>query len=162
MESISKQAGYLKGLIEGIDLSDDATGKLLAGMVDLLSALCDRVNELDSLVSELNDYVESIDDDLAEIESMNDDDSSFGGFSDDDFDDFPDAEDQLHLLGNAVVEKSDDELLTGGMCPKCKYIFFVSGSDEDEYVCPHCKEKVKIVPLGPENTPVVHPEDADD
>ena len=174
MENLSKKVGYLKGLMEGLDIDvDTANGKLMAGIVDLLGELSDRVEVIDELLDDLNDYVESIDDDLAELEGeRGDEDGDFGFFDDDDededFDDaFGDGEDKLHLLrpdegGDAEDEDAQDgsdEPLAGKLCPKCGKMFFTSLEDDEaaEYLCPHCGERVAPLPLTPDNAPIARP-----
>ena len=67
MENLGKKVGFLKGLLEGMDFEDNAVnGKLMAGIVDLLGDLSDRVEAIDELLDDLNDYVESIDGDLSD------------------------------------------------------------------------------------------------
>ena len=175
MENLSKKVGYLKGLMEGLDIdADTANGKLMAGIVDLLGELSDRVEVIDELLDDLNDYVESIDDDLAELEGEHgDEDDDFGFFDDDedeDFDDaFGDGEDKLHLLrpeeggdaGDEDAEEAADEALAGKLCPKCGKMFFTSLEDDEaaEYLCPHCGERVAPMPLTPDNAPIAKPAD---
>lgn len=173
MENLSKKVGYLKGLMEGMDIDvNSANGKLMAGIVDLISELSDRVEVMDELLDDLNDYVESIDDDLAELEGeRGDEDDDFNILDDDedeDFDDaFGDGEDKLHLLRpgeDAPEEDAEDDgpdALAGKLCPKCHKMFFTSldDGDEDEYECPHCGERIVPVPLTPENAPIVKPVD---
>ena len=167
MENLGKKVGYLKGLMEGMDCdTSTANGKLMNGIVSLLSDLCDRVETMDELLDDLNDYVESIDDDLSELESARDDDDDasddFFGDSDDD-DDFDDAfgegADQLHLLHAAEEEDDEDEALSGNLCPECSRMFFTSLYDPEdaEYLCPHCGKQITPVPLTPENAPIAHP-----
>ena len=173
MENLSKKVGYLKGLLEGME-ADAGTmnGKLLSGIVDLLGDLSDRVETMDELLDDLNDYVESIDDDLAELEGERDDDDDFNLFDDDDddededFDDaFGDGEDKLHLLrpgsegGEAPLEVKTEEALAGKLCPKCSRMFFTALDDaeDEEYLCPHCGERIQAVPLTPDNAPIARP-----
>ena len=91
MENLGKKVGFLKGLMEGMSFdTDSANGKLMAGIVDLLGDLSDRVEAIDELLQDLNDYVESIDEDLTELEGARDDDMDGlfdGEDDDDDFDD---------------------------------------------------------------------------
>ena len=162
MENLSKKVGYLKGLMEGLDIDvDTANGKLMAGIVDLLGELSDRVEVIDELLDDLNDYVESIDDDLAELEGEHDE--ELGDFFDEedgeDFDDGFDGEDKLHLLRPAQSASPREESLAGNLCPRCGRLFFTSLEDADgsEYLCPHCNERVKPVALTPENAPIARP-----
>lgn len=169
MENLSKKVGYLKGLMEGMEFdASTANGKLMAGIVDLLGELSDRVEIMDELLDDLNDYVESIDDDLSELESERDDgdlpDDFFGEDEDEDFEaDFGEGEDQLHLLhhGEDVIDEYDDdpEALAGNLCPQCNRMFFTSLEDPEdaEYLCPHCNERIQPVALTPENAPIARP-----
>ena len=162
MENLGKKAGYLKGLMEGLDVdADSGQGRLLAGIVDLLGDLTDRVEAVDELVADLNDYVESIDDDLAALEGEGDDLDDFGD-DDEGFDDvFGEGEDRLHLLRSEDFEEPTDgeEQLAGNLCPACGKMFFTALDDPDgaQYECPHCKQRVTPVPLTPENAPVARP-----
>ena len=175
MENLSRKVGYLKGLMEGMDIdANSANGKLMAGIVDLLSELSDRVEVMDELLDDLNDYVESIDDDLAELEGEHrddDDDFSILDDEDEDFDDaFGDGEDKLHLLQPdkdlppAPEGEEGPDALAGKLCPKCHKMFFTAleDGDEDEYDCPHCGERIVPVPLTPDNAPIAKPVDKDE
>lgn len=165
MDDLGKKVGYLKGLMEGMDFSNDpSNGKLMAAMVDLLGDLGDRVEAVEELLDDLNEYVESIDDDLAELEGGRDDD--FNMIDDDEFEEayLDDAEDRLHLLGGKAEEDAsepDAETLAGAICPDCAGLFFVGVDDGADcvYVCPHCKRRVTPNPLTPENAPIARPEE---
>ena len=126
MENLGKKVGYLKGLMEGLDFSDDPSkGKLLAAMAELMGDLVDRVESLDELMDDLNDYVESIDDDLAALEGDSDDYHAIDDDDDEYDDDFPESfpgdipdecyddpsqniEDQLHLLNGKMFSSRKD------------------------------------------------------
>lgn len=164
MKDTAKKVGYLKGLLEGMNFeTDSANGKIIHCIAELLSDLTDRVDTMDEVLTDLNDYVESIDDDLSALEDGSDEDAY--NFLDDDeaedYDDFEDGEDQLHLLhGNASAEpSSEEETLAGALCPECSRMFFVSTADPEgsSYVCPHCSATITPVPLTPDNAPIVHP-----
>ena len=168
MENLGKKVGFLKGLMEGMSFdTDSANGKLMAGIVELLGDLSDRLEAVDELLEDLNDYVESIDEDLTELEGGRDDDEDVDFFGDDedddeDFDDvFDGGEDKLHLLRPAQKEQDEDseESLAGNLCPKCSRMFFTSlkNPGDAEYVCPHCGERIRPVALTPENAPIAKP-----
>lgn len=166
MENLGKKVGFLKGLMEGSGFdADSANGKLLAGVVELLGDLTDRVEAIDELLDDLNDYVESIDEDLSELEGADGEPDDFFDeddgmdFDDDDDELFPSAEDKLHLLRPAEAPPQDEESLAGNLCPKCSRMFFTSLSDDAgaEYLCPHCGERIRPVPLTPENAPIARP-----
>ena len=74
------------------------------------------------------------------------------------------SEDKLHLLRpgeNPPEDRGKDEgdALAGKLCPKCGRMFFTALEDgeNDEYLCPHCGERIKPVPLTPENAPIAKP-----
>ena len=163
MENLGKKAGFLKGLMEGAGMdANSPDGKLMAGLVELMGDLCDRVEAIDEQLDDLNDYVESIDEDLSELEGADEDglDDDFYEDEDDDFDDmFDDGEDKLHLLRPTQAPAEEDESLAGNLCPKCSRMFFTSLKDAEDalYDCPHCGERVKPVPLTPNNAPIAKP-----
>ena len=166
MNDLGKKVGYLSGLMEGMDFSNDPSmGKLFGAMADLLGELSDRVEGVEELMDDLNDYVESIDDDLAELEGRGGDDS-FNFINDDEYEDeFYDeednAEDQLHVLGGSADagDEPEVETLAGSICPECMRMFFIGVSDPDDakYECPHCGKTVSPEPLTPENAPIARP-----
>ena len=168
MENLGKKVGFLKGLMEGAAFdTDSANGKLMAGIVELLGDLSDRVEAIDESLEDLNDYVESIDEDLTELEGAREDelDNLFDEDEDgdEDFDDmlYDDGEDKLHLLRPADGDAPEEESLAGNLCPKCSRMFFTSLKDAEdaEYLCPHCGEKVRPVALTPDNAPIARPVD---
>ena len=162
MNELGKKVGYLKGLMEGMDFSNDPSrAKLFNAMADLLGELSDRVLSMEELMDDLNDYVESIDDDLAELEGRGD---APMHFTDDDEDeylsDLEESEDQLHLLGGKEDLDDAAETLAGAICPECGKMFFVSVNDPEDaaYACPHCTKRIIPAPLTPENAPIARPE----
>ena len=161
--TVREKLSYIRGLMEGMNYdADSANGKLLAGIVDLLGDLSDRVEAMDDMLADLNEYVESIDDDLTELEGARDEDMD-DFFDDDDDDDyadiFEDPQDKLHLLRPAPSEEPEEESLAGNLCPKCSRMFFSSLKDAEgsEYICPHCGERIRPVPLTPDNAPIAKP-----
>ena len=163
MSDLGKKVGYLKGLMEGMDFSNDPSReKLFGAMADLLGELSDRVESMEELLDDLNDYVESIDDDLAALEGGHEGDYRFADDENEDeyFDDTDDAEDHLHLLGGkpeAIEEEA--ETLAGAVCPECERMFFVNAGDPEDtqYACPHCGKTIIPAPLTPENAPIAKP-----
>ena len=147
MSDLGKKVGYLKGLMEGMDLSGDPSrGKLLSAMADLLSEISDRVESMEELLDDLNDYVESIDDDLSELEGMHDEDDDFGSF--DGYED----EEPLRLIKNDV--SAPEKVMLPVRCPDCAAVFLISGAPSGRYVCPVCGKKVAPQRLTEKNTPI--------
>ena len=165
MDGLGKKVGYLKGLMEGMDFSNDPSSeKLFKVIVDLMGDVSDRVSALEELMDDLNDYVESIDDDLSELENERDGNFRFMDDENEDeyFDDTDENEDRLHLLGGKADEDEiEAETLAGAVCPDCGRMFFVGAEDPEDalYRCPHCGSRVTPDPLTPENAPISRPED---
>lgn len=163
MNNLGKKVGYLKGLMEGMDFSENPSyGKLFGAMADLLNEISDRLETAEELIDDLNDYVESIDDDLSALEGESDGGFDFNGDDDDDFsfdEDDDDDEDQLRLLNRKAKPAEEPEPLAGAVCPECSRMFFVSMDDAEnaQYDCPHCGKRVTPAPLTPENAPIAKP-----
>lgn len=147
MESISKKAGYLEGVLSAMKLDEnDPETRLKRGVVSLLSELAERIEAADDMLGELNDYVESIDDDLTELEGMHDEDDDFEF---DAFDDY-DGEEPLRLIKNDVAAK----VMLPVRCPKCDAVYLIPGAPDRRYACPVCDKKAVPQRLTDKNTPV--------
>ena len=84
MSSINDRVAYLKGLAEGMKLSDETNeGKLLLKMLDVLEDMAEELTALRADHDELDEYVESIDDDLADMEEYLFDDEEEDAYDDD-------------------------------------------------------------------------------
>ena len=65
MNTLKEKVAYLQGLAEGLKLDDSSKeGKILLGVLELLSDMSQTVSDLEENVEELEDYV---DDDFVEI-----------------------------------------------------------------------------------------------
>lgn len=135
MSNITDRVAYLKGLAEGMKLSDETNeGKLLLKMLDVLEDMAEEVAALRNDYDELDEYVESIDDDLADMEEYLFDEEDEGcaccsGCGDDDDDEEDDDEDD-----------DDDEIVVYA-CPHCgnEVTFEIDGFDfEEDNLCPAC------------------------
>ena len=130
MSNINDRVAYLKGLAEGMKLSDETNeGKLLLKMLDVLESMAEEITTLRADHDELDEYVESIDDDLADMEDYLFDDEDEDGEEDED-------------------EDEDDQMVVY-TCPHCgnEVTFEIDGFDfEEENLCPNCGK-----PLFPED-----------
>lgn len=166
MEGLGKKVGYLKGLMEGMDFSNDPSqGKLFGALFELVNDLSDRVEGMEEIIEDLNDYVESIDDDLTALEGERSDDYDMLNDEDcfeDDYEDFDDDdEEKLHLLNGGADEEDFHETLAGSICSECGRMFFIGMDDPEnaKYDCPHCGKRVSATPLTAENAPIAQPVD---
>ncbi|MBQ9299655.1 MAG: hypothetical protein IJ214_04015 [Clostridia bacterium] len=128
MSNINDRVAYLKGLAEGMKLSDETNeGKLLLKMLDVLENMAEEITALRSDYDELDEYVESIDDDLADMEEYLFDDEDEDGYEDGDDED----------------EDEDDDQMVVYTCPHCgnEVTFEIDGFDfEEDNLCPNCGE----------------------
>ena len=162
MEGLGKKVGYLKGLMEGMDFSNDPSqGKLFNALFEIINDLSDRVESMEELLDDLNDYVESIDDDLAELEGSRGDgfDAPDEEYFDEDYEDYENEDDNFHIVDGGVDEDDEHETLAGSICSECGRMFFVAMEDPEDakYDCPHCGKRIGATPLTAENAPIAQP-----
>ena len=109
MEYLNERAAYLRGLCDGLDISEETKeGKIILELIDLVADLSDALVELKDNQDELEEYVESIDEDLSDLE--------VDFYDIDEDEEFYDDDDYLEMT-----------------CPNCGTEVEVSGEDlEDE------------------------------
>lgn len=138
MKYLYEEVAYLKGLAEGLDISEDTKeGKIIHKIVDVLESFADAIVELEEEQIELIEYVESIDEDLADIE----DDIYEESEDDDDDDEFNYIEMECPSC-NDFVEIDEDLLYDEGVdivCPNCQSI--ILSADELDSDCDCYDEK---------------------
>ncbi|WP_394866686.1 CD1247 N-terminal domain-containing protein [Paraclostridium bifermentans] len=132
MKYLYEEVAYLKGLAEGLEISEETKeGKIINKIVDVLESFADAIVELEEEQIELIDYVESIDEDLSDIED---------DIYEEDEDDEDDDEEYNYIEMecpncNDFVE-IDEELLYNEdidiVCPNCQAVIL---SSEDECEC---------------------------
>lgn len=145
--TISEKSAYLKGLAEGMNLdTEKAEGKLIAGLIDLVTDLSLAVETLDDDYANMEEYMEEIDDDLADLEEYvyledEDDECLF----DDAYEDC-DGEcdgccgcDDLEDDDDSDVYVLDDEGMRCMMCDNCGVtVCYEETLDPATLVCPSC------------------------
>lgn len=120
MFDLNEKVSYLRGLMEGMALTEDTNeGKLFTHIIDVLDEMAQAIAELETVQAEMEEYVETVDEDLADIESMLYEDEE---------------EDELDYTNYIEVE-----------CPHCnETVFFdedIFDNDED-IICPNCSETI--------------------
>lgn len=134
MKYLYEEVAYLKGLAEGLDISEDTKeGKIIHKIVDVLESFADAIVELEEEQIELIEYVESIDEDLADIE----DDIYEEAEDDDDDDEFNYIEMECPSC-NDFVEIDEDLLYDEGVdivCPNCKSIILSADELDSDFDC---------------------------
>jgi len=133
MELLEK-AAYIKGMIDGMDLSESKEVKLINALADLVSDLAAEVVALQEEHDELFELVDIIDQDLGDVEEI-----VFecdGDCQNCDFDCGEDDEDDF----------DDEEEIYETTCPACGEVFYVTEEmlDEGETTCPACGADMEI------------------
>lgn len=124
----TESLGYLKGLIEGLDLDDNKKEtKVFSAIVDVLSNLVEDIDDMTDGVEMLADQVDAVDEDLADLEEY---------VYDDDYDDECDCDDCC----------DDDEEEFEVECPLCNTPFTVDAETalNGTVPCPNCGEMLEF------------------
>lgn len=124
----TESLGYLKGLIEGLDLGDNKKEtKVFSAIVDVLSNLVEDIDDMTDGVEMLADQVDAVDEDLADLEEY---------VYDDDYDDECDCDD--------CCDDDDEEFEVE--CPLCNTPFTVDAETalNGSVPCPNCGEMLEF------------------
>ncbi|HBN38461.1 MAG TPA: hypothetical protein DD404_02930 [Ruminococcaceae bacterium] len=120
----TESLGYLKGLLDGLDLDDNKKEtKVFKAIVDVLSNLAEDVDDMTEGMEMLAEQIDAIDEDLADVEDyLVDDDFD----CDCDCDDCCDCDDEYQEfevecpLCGAKITVDEDTVLNGTIpCPNC-------------------------------------------
>ena len=120
--TISEKVSYVKGLAEGLGLSqDNKQDKLIKAIIDVLDDIALTVEDLEDNCAELGEQLDAVDEDLAAVEDVVYEDYDY----DDDFDD------------DDVYEVE---------CPNCHDIIYVDEEMlcEEGIDCPNCGTKLEF------------------
>jgi DNA-directed RNA polymerase subunit RPC12/RpoP len=133
MNYLKERVAYLKGLAEGMQISDSTNeGKLLKAIIDVLEDVAIAVDDVEEVQEQLSEQVDEMDEDLAEIESI---------LYDEEYecDECSDDEDEEE-------DDEDDDAVAEFDCPHCGKSITLEASDinEDSIACPHCKKEIEI------------------
>lgn len=124
MSYLKERVSYLKGLAEGMQISDATNeGKLLKTIIDVLDDFALSVEDIEEIQEQLSEQVDNIDEDLAEIEK------------------------EVYDLDEE--EEEDEEINFSEIeCPHCNEKISVDVDmidDEGNTIeCPSCHEKIDL------------------
>lgn len=128
--------GYLKGLLEGLDLDDDKKDtKVFKAIIDVLENLTEDVDDITEGMEILADQIDAVDEDLADVEDylMDDDDCDCGCDCDECDEDYEEFEVECPLCGQEFVVDEDTVLEGVINCPNCgEKLEFEVEEEEDE------------------------------
>ena len=126
----TESLGYLKGLIEGLDLGDNKKEtKVFSAIVDVLSNIVEDIDDMTDGVEMLADQVDAVDEDLADLEE----------YVYDDYDDECDCDD-------CCDDEDEDEEEFEVECPLCNTQFTVDAETalNGTVPCPNCCEMLEF------------------
>ena len=149
--TISEKSAYLKGLMDGLNLSTESDeGKMIAAIVDLLGDVTKKLTAVEDTTIAISDELDEIEEDLDAIEDfIMDEDDDYDDYEDDDDYDFDDDEDEFDDEGfdfgdedstiyevecacGEIIDFDEDTLEKGSMtCPNCGETLEFSFEDEE-------------------------------
>jgi DNA-directed RNA polymerase subunit RPC12/RpoP len=126
--SAREKIAYLRGLIEGQSLSENAgLSKFHEALLGALDSLADEIGEISEAQDDLREYVEDLEDEVMDMHSEYDSDLLDGQYEGDDDDE-------------------DEEKYESTTCLACgrEFSYQPDAYDEDEdLLCPHCGQPFK-------------------
>ena len=135
----TESLGYLKGLIEGLDLGDNKKEtKVFSAIVDVLSNLVEDIDDMTDGVEMLADQVDAVDEDLADLEEYvyddYDDECDCDDCCDDDDEDEEEFEVECPLCNTPFTVDAETALNGTAPCPNCGEMleFEVEEAEDDE------------------------------
>lgn len=122
MSIISEKVSYLRGLADGLKISEESNeGKLLLEIINVLGEIADDIDYIEDSQDEVFDRVYDLEDEV------------YGEAYDDDYE------------GDFDFFDDDNEFSVN--CPNCKEDFIIDMDDlddEDDIVCPNCHEAIEF------------------
>lgn len=135
MNYLKERVSYLKGLAEGMQISDSTNeGKLLKAILDVLDDVALAVDDVEEVQEQLTEQIDEIDEDLSEIESLIYDDED--ECCDDECCDEDEEEDG----------EEEEEIDAEFDCPHCGETVNLEDAymKKDSVLCPHCNKEIEI------------------
>ncbi|HIZ54628.1 MAG TPA: hypothetical protein H9671_00265 [Firmicutes bacterium] len=126
--NLTEKVSYVKGLMEGMDLDQNAKeNKLMAAIIDLLDDMARSIADLEDANDEMTELMDIIDEDLGAVEEF------VYGCEDDD-------------EGCDCCDGCDDEELYEVVCPTCGETICIDEDmlDKGEIACPQCGEDLEF------------------
>lgn len=130
MSLVRERVSYLRGLAEGMQISDATNeSKLMKAMIDVIDEIAMAVDEIDEMQAQLSQQMEDVDEDLAHLEKIVYEDDCKGCSCD--------SSGEEECLCLAQIE-----------CPHCSENIDVReemiDEDGEALECPNCNKKVDI------------------
>lgn len=138
MSDFKSKISYVKGLADGMELSDSREKKLMMEIINVLMEMGEALDDLEDKVMENQEYLESIDEDLGELEE------DYYGDEDDDDEEYYDEDDEEYDEDDLVFD--DDDFLEVE-CPECNETVYIDENlvgKDGKAECPNCKVIIDV------------------
>ena len=145
--TISEKVAYIKGLADGLALSDETKeGKVLKAVIDVLSDIASEIDDLNENQLDIGDELDALSEDLGDVEDI-----LFGDLDEDDDycdDDCCCCDDDEDEDEDEDDEDDEDyeELEFEATCPECGADIALSEADlnKGSAKCPSCGELLEF------------------
>ena len=141
--TISEKVAYIKGLAEGLGLSEDTKeGKVLKAVIDVLSDIASEIDDLNENQLDIGDELDALSEDLGDVEDI-----IFGDLDDDeDYYDDECCDDDCCCDDDDDEDGEEDELEFEAPCPECGADIALSEADlnKGSAKCPSCGELLEF------------------
>jgi len=141
MNYLKERVAYLKGLADGMQISDATNeGKLLKAIIDVLDDVALSVDDVEEVQEQFSEQLDEMDEDLADIESL-----IYGDECDDDECDCDECEADEDDDEDEDGE-DDDDTVSEFDCPHCGESIVLEEAflKKDSVLCPHCHNEIEI------------------
>lgn len=126
MDSLISRVAYLKGLVEGLGISNESKeGKITIEVVSILENMAEEIDNLNNSQQDMEEYVESIDSNLNYLEE-----DLYGDEEDDDFEDDDSCDNYTKIK-----------------CPNCSETIYLDKDmfkENQEISCPNCHNQLPV------------------
>lgn len=135
----SEKVAYLRGLAEGLDVSDDTPeGRLLLSMLDVLESFAGDIEDLEANVADMAESIDELGEDIAYVEDL-----ALG----EDLECGDDEDDGFSCSGDCSgCSGCGDEQEYEVTCPECGEVITVYESDLEfgSILCPKCSSDLEF------------------
>ena len=141
MNTITEKVSYVKGLADGLCIGDDAHGKLLKAIVDVLQDMAEEIAENTEMIDKLDECIDEIADECNDIVDGTMKIASLlecleeAVYDDDDCDCDCDCD----------CDDFDDDDFVEVVCPHCNETVYFDEDmleNDDKLICPNCNEEI--------------------
>ena len=133
----SESLGYLKGLIDGLDLdANKKETKVIKAIVDVLENLATDVDDMTEGLELVGEQIDAVDEDLADLEEyVYDDDDCDCDCCDDECEEY---EVECPNCGEAITVDEDTVMQGKFECPNCGEVLEFEVEYDDDCDCDDC------------------------